>query len=761
MKNLMISLLLGTLLGSACTTEVKNPVDYVNPQIGTISQLLTATAPIVKLPFGMVELCSNPYPHRVDRYLADYVYSFTIRQLPRGYGSTVVPSWIMATTGNLEVSAEKIASAFDHDFEIVTPYYSWMLLEDYDIEVEYTATEHAAYYRFTFPEASDAHILIGSDIQAEVSIVNDRIMEFREKTVGENGTGYLYAEFSKPYGEHGTWDNAENIIHGSKDRDGNKIGAYANYSTSKGEQIEVRIGVSHIDVGQARQNLKKEIPEWGFEEVKNKAKRIWNESLGKISVEGGTEKERSLFYTALYRVLSSNWTINLTEFGRYAYENKVYPTEGSDFYRHRLNWGCREMEPLLLMLYPEKQNDRMRTYLRMEEHNNYLSRRSNRMIGHHETVAILDAYRKGFRDFDMEKAYEAMKKYATGTTMLTRARGDLLATELDSVYYEKGFFPALPPGVEEWVPQVSPGMRRNAVSITLENCYDDWALAEMAKILNKTEDYEYFMKRAGNYRNVFDPVTGFMRPKTADGKWIEPFDPIWSGGKVGRDYYTENNAWSYLWYVPHDFQGLTELLGGREKVVDKLDLQFNTVLSYLDKHKFLYQFADMTGLSGMYTHGNENARFIPYLYNYAGAPWKTQKRVRDIMNVWYGDNPLGTCGDEDEGYMAAWYVLSAAGIYQLNPGVPHYTIGSPVFEKLTINVGNGNVFIIEAKDVSAQNKYIQSAMLNGKPLEKPWFEHAELQNGGSLVLQMGPRPNKQWGSEPEDAPPSSLSYSFQ
>jgi predicted alpha-1,2-mannosidase len=380
------------------------------------------------------------------------------------------------------------------------------------------------------------------------------------------------------------------------------------------------------------------------------------------------------------------------------------------------------------------------------------------MVGHHECIAILDAYRKGYRDFDLEEAYEAMKKYATGTTMLTRARGDYTATELDSVYYEKGFFPALPPGEKEWVPQVS--IRRMAVAITLENCYDDWALAQLAKILDKKDDYEYFMKRAQNYKNVFDTVSGFMRPKTADGNWIEPFDPIWSGGHIGRDYFAENNGWSYLWFVPHDLQGLIDLMGGREKFIDKLDTQFSTPFTYLEKHRFLAQFPDMTGLLGLYSHGNENARYIPYLYNYAGAPWKTQKRVRDIMEMWYWDGPLGICGDEDEGLMSAWYVMSAIGIYTVCPGLPYYTIGSPIFEKSTIDVGNGNSFIIEAKDVSAQNKYIQSAKLNGKPLERPWFEHADLANGGSLVLQMGPRPNKQWGSAPEDAPPSSLSYNY-
>ena len=761
MKNLILCLIIILIFFNAQAqyaikekSELKDPIDYVNPHIGGIAHLLVSTDPVVMLPFGIIELASNPWPELMDRYLTDKIFSFSIRETPK-YSTRTIPSWIMATTGEIKITEDEIASEIDHDFETVTPYYSAVLLEDYDTEVEYTATEHTAYFRFTFPESNDSHILIGSN--ATVNIVNDRFIEAEESG---NVRAYFYAEFNKPFTLYGTW-KGEEIFYGSKTQSGENTGVFTSYATSKGEQVEVKIGVSHISIDQARQNLEQEIPAWDFEQVKNHAKKIWNESLGKIKVTGGTEEERTIFYSALYRCYTGR-IVNLTEYGRYfsGYDNQIHTTDGNDFYSVGTNWGCDGLYPLILILEPDRQNDMMRSYIRMEEQGGWLSRHSNGMIGHHECVTILDTYRKGYRDFDLKKAYEGMKNFAMGTTMLSRALVDYAATELDSVYYEKGFFPALPPGEKEWVPQVSNIMRRQSVSITLENCQDDWALAQIAKILQQDLDYEYFMKRAYNYKNVFDSCTGFMRPKTADDTWIEPFDPIWSGGQGGRDYYTENNGWNYTWYVRHDVQGLIDLMGGREKFIEKLDALFNTSVPLYQKYYFLAQFPDMTGWIGMYSQGNENTRYIPYLYNYAGAPWKTQKRVRDIMDIWYGAGPLGVCGDEDGGLMSSWYVLSAIGLYQVCPGRPYYDIGSPIFEKAEINVGDGNIFVIEAKNVSAQNKYIQSATLNGEPLDKPWFEHSYLVNGGKLVLNMGPRPNKQWGSAPEAAPTEKSQIEF-
>jgi predicted alpha-1,2-mannosidase len=324
------------------------------------------------------------------------------------------------------------------------------------------------------------------------------------------------------------------------------------------------------------------------------------------------------------------------------------------------------------------------------------------------------------------------------------------------VYLNKGFFPALRLGEKEWVPRVHGFEKRQSVSVTLEHSLDDWCLAQMAKALNKKVDYDYFLKRSLNYQNLYDPRVGFMAPKSADGNWVfneKTFDPIWSGGQGGRDYYTETNAWTYTFQVQHDVAGLIRLMGGNNLFVSKLDALFQEQFGGKGlKFEFLKQFPDGTGLIGQYNHGNQPGFHISYLYNYAGKPWKTQRRVRDIMKIWYHDGPLGICGDEDEGEISSWYVFSAMGFYPVCPGRPVYDIGSPIFEKITIQVGNHKTFQIEARDVSSKNKYIQSALLNGEPLNTPRFMHTDLVKGGTLVLQMGPRPNVAWGIDPEAMP---------
>ena len=749
---LIVCFVLAQIITSCKDDNRRDPVDYVNPNIGTIGHLLVATASMVQLPHGMVQTGQNPYPEIGDRYLADKISSFSLRALPR-YATKTVPSWIMATTGITGVKPGEMASVFDHDFETVTPYFSSIILENYHITVETTVTEHASYYQFTFKKSDESNIVLG--FNSKIKIVGQNAMEAVEN-MGKGQNAYFYAEFSKPFSSVRTW--SQHVVSPQTEQNGDNIGVFASFSTFEGEKIGVKVGVSYIDIDQAKQNLTNEIADWNFERTKKLAKNIWNQALGKIQIEGGTEAERIKFYSALYRVMLGNQSVNLTEYGRYysRFDSTVHTTDGHDFYRVASNWGSHHsLFPLYLLIEPDKQNDMLRSYVRMEEQGGWLSNSGgyHNMIGRHEVATITDAYLKGFRDFDVEKAYSGMKRNSMETTMLSRHLGSNCGlTELDKVYLEKGFFPAIPSGEKEWVPQV--GFGRQSVSITLENCYDDWCIALMAKQLGKNDDYNYFIKRAHNYENVFDPVTGFMRPKTADGKWIEPFDPIWSGGQGGRDYYTENNGWNYTWYVPHDVNGLIKLMGGREKFINKLNELFTTTVPLYQKFKFLAQFPDMTGWIGMYSQGNEITWHIPYLYNYAGAPWMTQRRVRQIMDLWYGAGPLGMCGDEDYGEMSSWYVLSAMGFYTVAPGSLIYDIGSPLFSKSVIDIGNGKKFVVEARNVSKQNKYIQSAELNDKSIDRPWFSHDELMQGGKLLLIMGPQPNKEWGSSPEAAPPS-------
>jgi predicted alpha-1,2-mannosidase len=450
---------------------------------------------------------------------------------------------------------------------------------------------------------------------------------------------------------------------------------------------------------------------------------------------------------------------DITEDGRYfsGYDHAVHDADGHDFYVDDGLWDTyRSLHPLQLLLDAHRQQDMVRSYLRMYEQSGWLpsfpsvAGEQAVMIGRHTAEVILDTFAKGFRDFDVEEAYGALRKNATEATMIPWSRGPI--TSLDRVYFDKGFFPALAWGEKETVSEVG-WERRQAASVTIENSYDDWAVAQLASALGKQQDAAYFTKLADNYQNVFNPAIGFMAPRSADGAWVDHFDPKRGGGLGGRDYFTEVDAWLYTFGVQHDVAGLIRLFGGRERFNAKLDQLF--VEQYGGaKYEFLGQFPDATGLIGLYAQGNEPSFHIPYLYDFSGQPWKTQQHVRQIMDVWYGDGPLGIPGDDDGGATSSWYVLSAMGFYPVCPGSPVYEIGSPIFSKSEIRMGNGRDFTIIANHVSTQNKYIQTATLNGKPLNKPWFLHQDIADGGTLVLEMGDRPNKLWGSAPEDAPPS-------
>lgn len=731
----------------------KELVDYVSPNIGGIGQLLTATVPYVQCPHGMARLAPITTPGITDRYLADKIYGF-----PAG------PATLMTSVGEVKTASAAYASEFDHDFETATPYYYEADLQTWGIQAELTATYQAAYYRFTFPASAHAHLVLSLKNGAELTVVGNNTVEGSERfdgpiaktaETGRETRQYFYLEFSRPFDSYQTWDN-ETLAHTAK-QTGDHIGFVTDSRSSAGESIEVRVGISYISTDQARRNLQREIPKWNFERVKSNTKALWNNALGEISTAGGTEQQRTIFYTALYRSLGR--MTDVTEDGRYfsGFDHQVHDSGGRDFYIDDGLWDTyRSLHPLQLLLNPQQQEDMICSYLRMYEQSGWLPSFPSAageqavMIGHHSAAFFLDTYEKGFRNFDVEEAYQAIRKSATQATMLPWSRGPL--TSLDRVYFEKGFFPALANGEKETVPQVT-DERRQAVSVTLENSYDDWCVAQLARALGKEADAEYFTKLAHNYENVFNPAIGFMAPKSADGQWVEPFDPKLGGGQGGRAYFTEVNSWLYSFSVQHDIAGLIHLFGGRDAFNSKLDSLF--VEQYgTSKFFFLGQFPDATGLVGQYAQGNEPSFHIPYLYDFSGQPWKTQRRVRQLMDVWYGDGPLGIPGDDDGGATSSWYVLSAIGIYPVCPGSPVFEIGSPIFEKSVIHLPNDKQFSITAHHVSAQNKYIQSAQLNGKRLDRPWFSQSDIADGGTLTLEMGPIPNMLWGSAPEDAPPS-------
>jgi len=756
MKTLATTLVLLTLLNDVTFAQAnrqKEPVDYVSPYIGGIGQLLTATIPYVQRPHGMARLAPITTPGVGDRYLADKIYGFPI-------GAAT----LMASVGEVGTHPATYASEFDHDFETATPYYYEADLQTWGIQSEFTATERAAYYRFTFPSNPHAHLILFASEGAKLEVTGVDTIQGSQRIAGTVGKTldtdketreYFYAKFSRPLHSYQTWKR--NDLSNAAEQTGDNIGIVTDIRTTAGEHIEVRVGISYISTEQARRNLEREISEGTFEQVKSQTRQIWNKALTGIDVEGGTERQRTIFYTSLYRSLGR--MTDITEDGKYfsGYDHSVHDAGGHDFYIDDGLWDTyRSLHPLQLLLNSRQQEDMVRSYLRMYEQSGWLpsfpsvAGEQAVMIGHHAAEFILDVYAKGYRDFDIEEAYAAIRKNATEATLLPWNRGPL--TSLDRTYFEKGFFPALDWGQSETVPQVTPE-RRQAVSVTIENSYDDWCVEQLAKALRKQQDAAYFGKLALNYRNLFNANIGFMAPKDADGKWVEHFDPKLGGGQGGRDYFTEVNSWLYTFGIQHDVAGLIRLMGGRDAFNAKLDQLF--VEQYgTSKYSFLGQFPDATGLVGLYAQGNEPSFHIPYLYDFSGQPWKTQRRVRQLMDVWYGDGPLGIPGDDDGGETSSWYVLSAIGFYPVSPGVPAYEIGSPIFAKIAIRLGNGKLFTIVANHVSGRNKYIQSAQLNGKPLNRPWFPHSAITNGGSLVLEMGDKPNTKWGSEQEYAPPS-------
>ncbi|MCE1197740.1 MAG: GH92 family glycosyl hydrolase [Marinilabiliales bacterium] len=750
----VIVLTITMLLAISNRVTAKDPVDFVNPLIGSIGHLLTATTADVQLPHGMIRLYPQTTPGIRDNYLADKIYGFTLSSMSADF--SVNGFCLTALTGTPAADPAANASLFDHDQEKATPYSYSVLQMDNDIRSSMTATDHGACYQFQYPAGKEATLLLVVNQQAEIHISGDRVIEGYQhtgRTPDSRRKLYFHLELSRPFRSVGSWSN-KGVTPGERSVEGTGLGLYGKVGDTAGTPLTVKAGFSFIGPEQAIENFDREVATQSFEQLSAAARKTWNDALGRVILNGGSLADRTIFYTALYRAYGRK-TTNISEYGRYysGFDDQVHPTEGHDFYQMGESWGSfRSLFPLGMLLEPERQNDIIRSYLRMYDQTGYLGDAAHRqrvMIGRHEAGTIADAWSKGFHDFDLKKAYEGMRKNATAVTMIPWQNGP--ATSLDSIYYQKGFFPALPPGAKERVGLAAGFEKRQAVSVTLEHAYDDWCVAQVAKILGNTADFQYFTERAGNYRNVWDERIGFMAPKTADGAWVfgdKPLDPIWSGGQGGRDYYTETNAWTYTFQVMHDIPGLIRLMGGKAPFADKLDRLFQEQFGGKGlKFTFLNQFPDGTGLIGQFNMGNQPGFHIPYLYNFTDEPWKTQRRVREILKVWFTDGPLGICGDEDEGEISSWYLFSALGFYPVCPGNPVYAIGSPLFPVATLRTAPGKSFTVRAVGVSDLNKYIQSARLNGKPLLRPWLAHADLVAGGTLELQMGPTPNKQWGRE--------------
>lgn len=734
MKRALLLFLFASWAGAAF-----GQVEYVDPTIGGQGILLQPTRPTVSLPNSMVRV----YPVRNDQ-LDDQIHSFPLTIISHRLGELF---WLMPENGSSAAWDQPAA----YDQEIETPYYYSVRFDGSMVRTEFTPTAHCGFFRFTFP-AGKPVVFLANRQGGSMAENNNNGISGVENIVSQSditpGTmrAYVYGEFSSPIS-----------IQASAIDGGNRLTVSARENQ---KDLEFRYGISFISVEQAKKNLDEEIPAWNFGAIKRDARDHWNEALGRIRVDGGTPEQKRVFYTALYRC--SERMVNITEDGQYysAFDHRVHK-DSRPFYVDNWLWDTyRALEPLQTILNPNMESDKIQSYMRMYKQSGWMPEFAV-LWGNHECMTgnpfaawTADLWFKGVTNFDLATAYAGIRKNSLEGTWLPWRRGPKCS--LDDFLNEHGYMPALHPGETETVARVYPSERRQAVSVTLAQSYDDWCTAQIARALGNDSDCQLFLKRAADYKNVFRQDKAQMWPKDEAGNWIEPYNPGWSGSQGGRDYTTENNGYTYDWDVQHDLQGLFDLMGGRTQAEAELDELYRRDLGR-SKYEYFAKFPDSTGMVGQFSMGNEPSLHIPFIYDYLGAPWKTQKRVRMLLNTWFTDTTLGMPGDEDGGGMSAFVVFSMMGFYPVTPGVPVYNICSPVFNKTSIHLQNGNTFSIVCRNNSGNNKYIQSIRLNGKPLNQVWFRHADLENGGHLVLQMGNTPNEKLGADPATFPPSSMS----
>lgn len=696
------------------------------------------------MPFGMVQLSPDTRLTGWDgssgyHYSDSIIYGFSHTHLSGTGISDYGDILLMPTVGNVYLNAlngdktEKgYASTFRHESETARPGYYSVRLDDDNILVELTATKRAGMHRYTYPATERANIILdlahrdkvidsGLRITGGTTVVGWR----RSEAWARNQVVYFAAEFSQPFTSWGVAGN-DQILEGTQEVRGQNVKAFFTFDASSDAPILVKVGLSAVSVEGARKNLAAELNHWDFDRVRADAARAWNAELNKIQVTGGTEAQRKVFYTALYHAMTAP-NLFMDVDGRYLGRDfKIHQSEGFENYTVFSLWDTfRAAHPLYTVIDQKRTVDFIRTFLAQYEQGGRLpvwelaANETDTMIGYHAVSVIADAAAKGIVGFDKDNAFEAMKHSA-----------ELRHFGLDA-YTDHGYIAA-----ED---------ERESVSKTLEYAYDDWCIAQMARRLNRNDDYNRFLARAQSYKNVFDSESGFMRPRSNAG-WLQPFDPR----KVDFNF-TEANSWQYTFFVPQDISGLIALMGGKERFARKLDELFAAESQTTGREQ-----ADITGLIGQYAHGNEPSHHMAYLYNYVGQAWKTQLRVRQIMDKFYQARPDGLIGNEDCGQMSAWYVLSAAGFYPVTPGSTIYAIGSPLFPEVRFNLESGRSFVIKARGVSARNIYIQSAALNGKTYRKSYFNHSDLMAGGELVFEMGAQPNSGWGSGEDNIPVSKI-----
>jgi predicted alpha-1,2-mannosidase len=742
MKRLSLIVLISILFLLKSCQYNNEPASYVDPFIGTGGH--GHTFPGATVPFGMVQLSPDTRLEGWDgcsgyHYSDSVIYGFSHTHLSGTGIADYCDILFMPTSKNYflnngyqEGVEHGYSTRFNKKTEIARAGYYSVKLDDYGIFVELTATNRVGFHQYTFPKNKNAFVIIDLThrdevLESSLKQINEYEIEGmrRSRSWAQDQYVYFVARFNQPIQKLHLAVN-DSINENLTNAEGKNIKAALDFGKFSKRKLLVKVGISAVSTDGARNNLEQEISHWDFNKVKTEAYRAWNKELRKIEVKASREN-KVIFYSALYHtMIAPNIFMDID--GKY---------RGTDLHIHQSDkftnytvfslWDTyRAAHPLYTIIDQKRTNDFIKTFIQQYENGGKLpvwelaGNYTGCMIGYHSIPVIFDAYQKGIRDYDVNKAFEAMKH---------SAMQDHLGLES---YKQFGY--------------VLANKESESVSKTLEYAYDDWCIAQMARDLDSLKNYNYFTKRAQSYKNIFDPNTGFMRPRLF-GAWKYPFDPT----EVDFNY-TEANAWQYSFYVPQDINGLIHLMGGKEKFSTKLDQLFSADTETTGRTQ-----ADITGLIGQYAHGNEPSHHMAYLYNFVNEPWKTQEMVQKILYEMYSAKPDGYIGNEDCGQMSAWYVLSAMGFYPVTPGSGIYIIGSPILKSAQINLEDGKNFIIKTRNLSKENKYIQSAQLNGSSYEKSYIEHQSIMNGGELIFTMGNKPNKEWGSQDETIPVSEIS----
>ncbi|MEX2336118.1 MAG: GH92 family glycosyl hydrolase [Fulvivirga sp.] len=741
---------------SVMVEEVSEPVEWVNILMGTDSKPSMSngnTYPAIAVPWGM-----NFWTPQTGPMGDGWAYTYDADRI-RGFKQTHQPSpWmndygqfaIMPTTGSItKFNQDERASWFSHKSEIAKPYYYSVYLADHDVTTEITPTERAAQFKFTFSKSDSSFVIVdafddGSYVKIipeEQKIIGYTTKYSRGKLI--NFKNYFIILFDKPFSSVSTWEG-NNLAKGQNEMKADHAGAIVHFKTEVDEVINARVASSFISFDQATLNLERELANDSFDDTKENAREVWNETLNRIKVEGGTVDQVRTFYSCLYRtVLFPNklYEINAKDeiIHWSPYNGKILPGymfAGTGF------WDTfRALYPFLNLAYPSINKEMQAGLVNDYLEGGWLPEWSspgyaNIMVGNNSASVVADAYIKGLRGYDIETLYEALLHGANNAGPMTAVG------RAGAEYYKKAGYVPYDVGINE-----------NAAR-TLEYAYNDFTIYQLAKALDRPKkEIKLYAERSQNYRNLFDPSTGLMRGKNKDGTFQSPFNPFKWG-----DAFTEGNSWHYSWSVFHDVQGLIDLLGGKKNFVAKLDSVFSMPPVFDESYygSVIHEIREMqVAKMGQYAHGNQPIQHMPYLYNYAGAPWMTQYWVRETMDRMYLPTPDGYCGDEDNGQTSAWYVFSAMGFYPVCPGTDQYVMGAPLFKKMTLNLQNGNKLLINAPDNSTENKYIESATFNNQPLTNNWVSHSALMKGATIDFKMSDIANKKRGIDPETYP-----YSF-